>query len=214
MNWELTPTLPGHIDMPGGLMSAACWADPQGSTPDFLRVTITDPSGAVVYNMEVPDRTNWSLDWTPPAGSVDGVYHYTAEYHSAEHGLEAAGSEGFLVLGAATTGICAFKFIDTNGNGVLDPDENLAQGWEICFTFPDGHEECDFTDEDGVVCKFFIPPGTYTVCEILQDGYENTLPLCTEIPVSSSIEKAMFGNREIVVPTVESTWGKVKSLYR
>lgn len=214
MNWELTPTLPGHVDNPGGTMSASCWVETQGSTPDFLRVTITDPSDAVVFTVDLPGYTEWNIDWEAPTGSVDGVYHYRAEYYSVENGLEAAGGEGFLMAGAATSGICAFKFIDENGNGVLDEGENLAEGWEICFTFPDGHEECDFTDEDGVTCKFFIPPGLYTVCEVMQDGYENTTPLCVEIQVAADIEKAMFGNRVIVVPTVESTWGKVKNLYR
>lgn len=214
MNWELTPTLPGHIDNPGGTMSASCWVETQGSTPDFLRVTITDPAEAVVFTIDLPGYTEWAIDWDAPAGAVDGVYHYRAEYYSVENGLEAAGGEGFLVLGAATTGICAFKFIDANGNGVLDEGENLAEGWEICFTFPDGHEECDFTDEDGVTCKFFIPPGLYTVCETQQDGYETTTGLCVDVPVSTDIEKAMFGNRQVPVPTIDSTWGKVKNLYR
>ena len=65
-----------------------------------------------------------------------------------------------------------------------------------------------------MTCKFFIPPGLYTVCETMQDGYENTTPLCVEVQVSTDIEKAVFGNREVVVPTIQSTWGKVKNLYR
>jgi hypothetical protein len=214
MNWDLTPALPGHVENPGGTMSANCWVDTEGSTPDFLRVIISDPNDVVVYSVDLPGYTEWAIDWVAPEGSIDGVYHYRAEYYSVENGLEAAGGEGFLMAGASTRGICAFKFIDTNGNGTMDEGEPLAEGWEICFTFPDGHEECEFTDEDGVTCKFFIPPGLYTVCEVLQDGYENTTPLCVEVPVTADIEKATFGNREVVVPTIESTWGKVKSLYR
>jgi hypothetical protein len=194
MNWTLTPGLPGHVPNPDGTMSASCWVDPQGTTPDHLRVAITDPSGAVVFEIELPGYDYWDLNWTVPAGAPDGIYHYIAEYYSQENGLEASGLEGFLVAGS-TRGICAFKFIDDDGDGVLDDGESLASGWEICFTYPDGSEVCEITDEDGAACKFFIPAGTFTVCETLQPGYENTLPLCTDVVVTNDIEKALFGNR-------------------
>jgi len=175
-------------------MTASCWVDPQGTTIDYMRVAITDPADVVVFEVQLPGYDYWDLNWTPSAGAEDGIYHYIVEYYSIENGLEASGIEGFLLAGS-TRGICAFKFIDENGNGSLDDDESMASGWEICFTYPDGSEVCEFTDEDGAACKFFVPAGNYVVCETLQPGYENTLPLCTEITVTNDIEKAMFGNR-------------------
>jgi hypothetical protein len=194
MNWTLTPGLPGHVPNPGGMMSASCWVDTEGTTVDFIRVIIKDPSDVVIFQLDLPGYDYWNLDWTVPDGSPDGIYEYLAEYYSVENGYETSGGEGFLIAGS-TRGICAFKFIDEDGDGVLDDDEVLASGWEICFTYPDGSTVCEFTDEDGAACKFFIPAGTFTVCETLQPGYENTLPICTDVIVTDSIEKALFGNR-------------------
>jgi hypothetical protein len=194
MNWELEPSLPGHVPNPGGSMIASCWVDPEGTTPDFIRVTILDPSDVPVFQIELPGYTYWDLNWVAPDGLPDGVYHYLAEYYSIENGWEASGGEGFLLAGA-TRGICAFKFIDEDGDGALDDGESLAPGWEICFTYPDGSVRCELTDEDGAACIFFIPAGTYVVCETLQPGYEPTLPVCTDVIVTTTIEKAMFGNR-------------------
>lgn len=207
---DLSPAYPDHAENPGGTMSAWCLVQPDGTNPDALRILVEDPAGDVYAEWVYPGATEWTLDWTVPSGVTDGIWTYRVEYYS-DQGLAASIDEQFLVAGA-TTGICAFKYFDANGNATLDDGEELLAGWEICFEGPGG-VECEVTDEDGVACIFFIPAGAYEICETLQDGWESTTGVCTEIQVSSSIEKALFGNIP-VVPTVESSWGEIKSIYR
>lgn len=208
---EMTPRLPDFVQNPGGTLSASCWVDTDGTTPETLRILILDPNDGIVAEYVYPEATYWTLEWNAPEGLLDGMYTYRAEYYSSE-GLAASVDERFLLAGA-TRGICAFKFIDENGNGTLDDGEVLAPGWEICIDGPEGIE-CEVTDEDGAACFFFIAAGTYEVCETLQEGYESTTGVCQEIVVTTTIEKAMFGNREITTPIEESSWGRVKAVYR
>lgn len=207
---DLNPMFPDYVENPGGQMVASCLVNPDGSTPDALRIVVEDPTGGVYAEWVYPGVTEWTLEWTVPSGLTDGIWTYRAEYYS-EQGLAASVDQRFLVAGR-TAGICAFKYLDANGNATLDDGEELLPGWEICFTGPEG-TDCRVTDADGVACVFFISPGTYEVCETLQPGWESTTGVCTEIQVSNSIEKALFGNAP-VVPTIDSSWGTLKSVYR
>ncbi|MEZ4651704.1 MAG: hypothetical protein R3E97_23465 [Candidatus Eisenbacteria bacterium] len=207
---DLNPAYPEHVENPGGQMTAWCVVEPDGTNPDALRIVVEDPTGAAYAEWVYPGVTEWTLQWTVPEGVVDGIWNYHVEYYS-EEGLAASADQAFIVAGR-TSGICAFKFYDANGNGILDDGEELLSNWEICLNGPEG-TECDFTDEDGVTCWFFLTPGTYEVCEVMQEGWTNTTDLCVEIPISNSIEKAMFGNMP-VVPVERKSWGGIKSVYR
>ncbi|MEZ4652811.1 MAG: hypothetical protein R3E12_04185 [Candidatus Eisenbacteria bacterium] len=197
VNTFVDTPLPDFVKNPGGRLHARCWVDRGTTTPDFLRVKITNPNGVVVYQRDLAGAVDYNLYWTVPSGSAEGIYHYEASYYSVENGLEDDGIDGFLVAGS-TRGICAFKFIDQNGNGTRDPGEPLVSGWEICFHYPDGSVRCETTGEDGAACIFFLPSGTYTVCETMQDGYINTLPICSDVVVTTSIASVLFGNRVFV----------------
>ena len=207
---DLNPMFPDHLENPGGQLVASCVVNPDGTVPGGIRIQILDPAGDTYGEWDYPGVTEWTLAWTVPDGVPDGIWTYRAEYYS-EQRVEADTAQRFLVAGR-TSGICAFKFFDPNGNATYDDGEELLPGWEICFSGPDG-TECRVTDADGAACIFFLAPGVYEVCETLQPGWESTTGVCTEIVVTSSIEKAMFGNIP-VVPTVESGWGKVKAIYR
>jgi hypothetical protein len=211
LNWD--PKLPDHVENPGGQFYGYCLIDPAGTTPLDLIVIVRDPSDVVVYEVILPGYVEYEFLWDIPVNSPDGVYHYEVEYTSAE-GENAFARAGFLVAGSVT-GLCALKFIDENGNGVYDEGEVFASGWEICAT---GAADlgCQTTDEDGLTCWFDIPTGDYTVCETLQDGYENTTGgVCQDVTLDEGeIEKVIFGNRETPVPTRESSWGQIKTNYR
>jgi hypothetical protein len=191
----LSPTLPDHVENPGGALHAYCWVHEAGTIPERLIITILDPDGVEVYREERMASVYEYVSWTVPQDMIDGVYVYRVDYYAV--GDETASAvESFLVAGL-TTGFCAFKFIDDNGNGEYEPDlgETLASGWEICATPGLG---CKLTDADGVACWFFIAPGTYEVCETVQPGYVPSLPECQFVTVASgSIEKVMFGNTPV-----------------
>jgi len=140
------------------------------------------------------------------------MYQYVAEYYRAGLTLEVERTQGHLV---AAGGLCAFKFHDEDGNGEFDQDnEELLSGWEMCAEGPEDLG-CELTDEDGVVCWFFIDPGTYTVCETLQAGWESTTGgVCQEVElVEDDVAKVLFGNRMPSTPSERSSWGEVKSRY-
>lgn len=56
---------------------------------------------------------------------------------------------------------------------ILDFNENESQGkgWEIVLTKPEGTTMKNDTDENGNYSFKDLPPGTYTVAEVLKNGY-------------------------------------------
>jgi len=188
----MTPGLPGFVQNPDGLFSAWCQVHTDGTTPALLQIRLFNELDEEILFQEFPDTDYYYLYWNVPAGMNDGVYHYKVNYIARE-GDTAEVIEGFLVAGL-TRGLCTFKFIDDDGDGIFDEGvESLAPGWEICITGP--LNECQTTDEDGVACWFFIPSGVYHVCETLQPGYVPTTPVCQDVEITDSIGKAIFGNK-------------------
>jgi predicted secreted protein len=72
-----------------------------------------------------------------------------------------------------------YKFRDDNGNGTQDAGEPRLSGWTISLNGTDGQGNAvsltDSTDANGDY-SFDVTPGSYTVCETLQTGWEQTLP--------------------------------------
>jgi hypothetical protein len=205
--------LPTHVE-PGDLFESTIRVHADGTVPEMLRVTVTDPLGEVLDVFETESIT-FDLNYELDPGAPWGVYHYRATYFGEGLSADSISREGAFLVAAG--GLCAFKFIDDDGNGVFNEDgEDLAEGWEICITGPEDLG-CELTDEDGVVCHFFTDPGTYEVCETQMDGWEVTTPggECVDVDmVDGDVAKVLFGNRMIDVPTRTTTWSKVKSSYR
>jgi len=190
---SLDPAIPGSLHNPGGVLHASCWmheADPLQTW--MLRITIRDPQDDIVFTQDISQQAYVSMDWTVPSGLPDGVYHYQVQYFSDT--WDTSSQAGFLLIGT-TAGICSYKFIDVDGNGIYDPTvDQLATGWEICTT-PPLSPPCQVTGPDFVVCWFFLPTGSYTVCETQQPGYTPTTPPCQTVSVSPGvIQKVEFGN--------------------
>ena len=69
--------------------------------------------------------------------------------------------------------ICGIKFNDLNHNGVKDPGEPGLAGWTITLT---PGILTTTTSATGSYCFTGLTPGTYTVSEVQQPGWTQTLP--------------------------------------
>lgn len=67
------------------------------------------------------------------------------------------------------------KFMDLDEDGVKDPIESGLQNWEINL-IGNGLDISVFTDEDGNYSFDGIPYGTYTLAEVLLQGWNQTHP--------------------------------------
>lgn len=106
-----------------------------------------------------------------------------------------AASTSNVETAQASPGVCGFAFIDANGNGKYDPDESGLQGWEVCLTAADGSVQCRTTDDFGAACFLPLANGSYEICTITPDGWENTTPDCAQVEVGENIAQRFFGNR-------------------
>jgi len=105
--------------------------------------------------------------------------------------------------------IHGMKWNDLNGDGVKDPGEPGLAGWQINLT----GAATDSTTTDSLGNYWFmpLPPGTYTVSEVLQAGWVQTYPpppgthtvVLSPAQVADSID---FGNQSIT-PSVGSRDG-------
>ena len=90
--------------------------------------------------------------------------------------------------------IKAGKFNDLNRNGSRDADEPGLPGWSFCLS-----SDCRTTLADGYTESWVVNPGTYLICEVLQDGWTNSSPgnnlYCKQITVAAGQEMTVeFGN--------------------
>ena len=96
--------------------------------------------------------------------------------------------------------IHGFKFLDLNRNGIPDGDEPGAQGWTVYLDLNDNQvwddgEPSMETNEHGEFWFMDLAPNVYSVREVLQDGWIQTLPSMYNVG-------GLHGDRE--VPPVQT----------
>ena len=69
------------------------------------------------------------------------------------------------------------KFNDLNKNGVFDENERLMPNWDLSLQSNEGSKQTKTTNELGSVL-FSVNPGTYTISETQQAGWEQTNIYC------------------------------------
>jgi hypothetical protein len=140
-----------------------------------------------------------SVACNPPSGSFFGLGTTTVTCTATDRcGNSASCQFTVTVLGY----ICGYKFRDDNGNGVWEPHlgEPPLAGWTIELRDQLGNVlQTTTTGPDGRFCFLGLTsPGTYVVCEVLQNGWVNTTPICRTVVLPRDCGKLwFFGNRPL-----------------
>jgi hypothetical protein len=138
-----------------------------------------------------------SVACNPPSGSFFGLGTTTVTCTATDRcGNSASCQFTVTVLGY----ICGYKFRDDNGNGVWEPHmgEPPLAGWTInLYDANNNLIATTTTDATGRFCFLGLTsPGTYVVCEVLQNGWVNTTPICRTVVLPRDCGKlSFFGNR-------------------
>ena len=111
-------------------------------------------------------------------------------------------SLGALLMGPSTAsaspGVCAFVFVDANGNGQYEVGEEEALDVDVCLIGLESGETCKRTDDQGAACWVLIPKGQYQICVETSDQYLNTTAVCRGVGVNADrIEQVLFGIKPV-----------------
>ncbi len=143
----------------------------------LFRFFLNGPATAGSWQPE----TDWSYadTWTWTTSSLDTGENQVRVWardgkHAAEDSFDSEQSANFALVEPARN-ISGAAFNDKNGNGLKDSGEGLAS-WTIQLVKPDGSEVSTLTDNDGSYLFGQLPPGSYTVREILPSGWTATSP--------------------------------------
>lgn len=94
-----------------------------------------------------------------------------------------------------TSAICISKFDDKNCDGIFNGSDVMLPGWT--FTITNGIVTVQVTTNSAGVTCANVPPGVWTVCEVLSTltCWKPTTPPCQLVTVSScATTQAWFGN--------------------
>jgi uncharacterized repeat protein (TIGR01451 family) len=111
------------------------------------------------------------------------------------------------IFNAGSAGKCkgcieGMKWNDANGNGVINPGEAGLSGWTIQLTGP--VNQTTTTGAGGTYRFCGLPPGTYTVAEVLQPLWVQTFPPTpgthtVNLAANQVVTGRNFGNRRVII---------------
>src|SRR5207244_5561637 len=111
---------------------------------------------------------------------------------------------GFLfgnrAQGAGPASISGVKFVDTNGNGVMDSGETGLAGVTIQAKTPAGDTLSTTTGANGAFSFTGLAAGTYVLSEIVPSGYTRTTPaapgtVSVTVTAGQNATGVLFGNQ-------------------
>jgi len=155
------------------------------STQDGLAIFWQMPLGDYVLKEVIP--AGWSAN-TPTSRNI--TLSTPNEIH-----VEIFGN-------AQMSGLRAFKFLDVNGNGVLDSGESGLAGVTIVVSHSGTPVGNQVTDAHGNANFIGLACGEYTVQEIVPTGYKATTPTSVNVTVAKGQDGyAQFGNTAVAAIT-------------
>jgi hypothetical protein len=102
--------------------------------------------------------------------------------------------------------LTSILFVNTNNNGVRDPDEPAVPGAEVLITGPNGFRQVVTTKEDGSYSVDGLVPGSYTVTVTgkgVPQGYEFLSAKTVTVEVLSN---------QVIVPIAEFRIGSTQQI--
>ncbi|MEM3872419.1 MAG: SdrD B-like domain-containing protein, partial [Nitrososphaeria archaeon] len=173
-------------------------------------ITITNTGDCTLYNVVVEDEflgLDEKIDELAAGESVSFEIEYTVKVGDPDPLVNTVTASGKDVLEKEVTAeasaevdliakICGFKFHDKNANGKWDEDEESVEGWTIELWLGDTKIGETTTGSDGSYCFDELDAGTYSVKEVLQEGWRNTTPdtITVELQSGQISEGNNFGN--------------------
>jgi uncharacterized protein (DUF2141 family) len=153
----------GETGLPG-------WTIQLSQNGNVINTTTTALDGSYSFNGLTPgsytvaevEQAGWTRT-APAEGS------YTVELTDADVTGRDFGNHGVSSISGA-------KFFDTNGNGARDDNEPSLTGWTIQLARRGEIVNATTTGQDGSYIFRNLQPGSYTVSEVAQEGYIQTMP--------------------------------------
>ena len=202
-NWEEPTGIHGAkwLDMDGD----GLWDSDEPGLPDWEVHLEHQDSGTVFTTTTGDDGRYWFVNM--PAGlytltevlqpgwlqthPTDGYYTFIFDPAQAIDGLD------FGNIPEDDGSIHGAKWHDQNADGVWDSGEPALSGWVIWLE-GEGFSAYTETDADGNYWFMGLPPGTYTIREVLQTGWVIMYPAdgyhTVQLTTGETIEDLDFGN--------------------
>ncbi|MCR4285585.1 MAG: SpaA isopeptide-forming pilin-related protein, partial [Candidatus Kaiserbacteria bacterium] len=193
----------GDGDRDSGEEGLSDWTITIAGPNDLEDSTTTDEDGEYMftdlgvgtYAVCETMKSGWEQTYPNDADDCHTVHIYNVNKTGIDFGnmREEEEEETFSLSG--------MKFNDEDGDGNLDSNEEGLSGWVITITGADSFTDSDTTDGDGKYEFTGLVAGTYTVCETMKSGWEQTYPNdsddCNTVVVSNANHANVnFGNKE------------------
>lgn len=184
---------------------------------DFIHLSFTDDDGNLIEGKPtwyrkidnlLPPNKPWTQANYPKGHTFTINLDHTLIYYMNNFGYldltvqdDTSVDYALLVVCSSpeplTGQICGIKFLDKNSNGIQDPGEEVLQGWTILVKDEKGNVVGKTTTgPKGEYC-ITVRPGTYTVEEKPQFGWQQTSPQTQTVTVAAgqTVSNINFGNR-------------------
>ena len=186
---SFTPGGAATADANAGAQTVAGWATnisagPADESSQSVSFTATNDNNAL-FSQQPAVGSNGTLTFTSAPGvwgTADVTVRAQDNGGTANGGQNTSAAETFTItINPAPGTIRGNKWHDTDEDGVRDPGELPLAGWTIYLDANqngqlDAGETSTTTDANGDYQFTGLTPGSYTVAEVLQSGWQQTSP--------------------------------------
>jgi uncharacterized repeat protein (TIGR01451 family) len=183
-----------------------------GGSPSLILYVDGMPApGGTFTNPRTGNLTNTAQLWIGrriPVPGAQAARYFIGDIDEVELFNRALSQQEIqAIFQAGSAGKCkgcieGMKWNDANGNGVINPGEAGLSGWTIQLTGP--VNQTTTTGTGGTYRFCGLPPGTYTVAEVLLPGWVRTFPPTpgthtVTLAANQVVTGRNFGNRRVIV---------------